>query len=245
MTPGGLVLSFVAGALSILSPCVLPLLPIVLGAAALEQKWGPVALAAGLSTSFVAIGLFVATIGFSIGLDADVFRYVAAVFVIAVGVVLMVPRLQTGLAVASGPMANWAYQRLGGLSSGGLNSGGLAGQFGVGVLLGAVWSPCVGPTLGAASLLAAQGRDLGQVAVTMFVFGLGAALPLLALGLVSREAMMRWRHRLATAGHGLKAAFGAILVAMGALVITGLDKAVETALVEASPQWLTDLTTRF
>jgi cytochrome c-type biogenesis protein len=245
MTPGGLVLSFVAGVLSILSPCVLPLLPIVLGAAASEQKWGPVALAAGLSTSFVAIGLFVATIGFSIGLDADVFRYVAAVFVIAIGVVLMVPRLQTGLAVASGPMANWAHQRLGGLNSGGRNSGGIAGQFGVGVLLGAVWSPCVGPTLGAASLLAAQGRDLGQVAVTMFVFGLGAALPLLALGLVSREAMMRWRHRLATAGHGLKAAFGAILVAMGALVLTGLDKAVETALVEASPQWLTDLTTRF
>jgi hypothetical protein len=79
----------------------------------------------------------------------------------------------------------------------------------------------------------------------MFVFGLGAVLPLLALGLVSREAMMRWRHRLATAGHGLKAGFGAVLVAIGVLVITGFDKAVETALVEASPQWLTDLTTRF
>ena len=82
------------------------------------------------------------------------------------------------------------------------NSGGLGGQFAVGLLLGAVWSPCVGPTLGAASLLAAQGRDLGQVALTMFVFGLGAALPLLALGLASREVMMRWRHRLAAAGHG-------------------------------------------
>jgi cytochrome c-type biogenesis protein len=115
----------------------------------------------------------------------------------------------------------------------------------VGVLLGAVWSPCVGPTLGAASLLAAQGRDLGQVAVIMSAFGLGAALPLLALGLVSREAVMRWRQRLATAGQGLKAGFGAILVALGALVITGLDKTVETVLVEASPQWLTDLTTRF
>ncbi len=240
MTAGGLVLSFVAGVLSILSPCVLPLLPIVLGAAASEQKWGPVALAAGLSISFVAIGLFVATIGFSIGLDTDVFRYVAAVFIVAVGVVLMVPRLQTAFAVAGGPMANWAHGHLGGL-----NSGGLAGQFGVGVLLGAVWSPCVGPTLGAASLLAAQGRDLGQVGVTMLVFGLGAGLPLLALGLVSREAMMRWRHRVAAAGHGLKTGFGAILVAIGALVITGLDKTVETALVEASPQWLTDLTTRF
>jgi cytochrome c-type biogenesis protein len=240
MTSGGLVLSFVAGVLSILSPCVLPLLPIVLGAAASEQRWGPVALAAGLSVSFVAIGLFVATIGFSIGLDADVFRYVAAVLIIAIGVVLMVPRLQTAFAVAGGPMANWAHRRLAGLSS-----GSVAGQFGVGVLLGAVWSPCVGPTLGAASLLAAQGRDLGQVAVTMLVFGLGAALPLLALGLVSREAMIQWRHRMAAAGHGLKTGFGAILVAIGALVITGLDKAVETALVEASPQWLTDLTTRF
>ena len=233
-------LSFVAGVLSILSPCVLPLLPIVLGAAASEQKLGPAALAAGLSISFVAIGLFVATIGFSIGLDADVFRSVAAALMIASGIVLMVPRLQTGLAVAGGPIANWADWR-----RTGLDSGGLGGQFAVGVLLGAVWSPCVGPTLGAASLLAAQGRDLGQVALTMFVFGLGAALPLLALGLVSREAMMRWRHRLAAAGHGLKAGFGAVLAAIGVFVITGLDKTVETALVEASPQWLTDLTTRF
>jgi cytochrome c-type biogenesis protein len=240
MTSGGLVLSFIAGVLSILSPCVLPLLPIVLGAAASERKWGPAVLAAGLSISFVAIGLFVATIGFSIGLDGDVFRSVAAALMIAIGVVLMVPRLQTGLAVAGGPIANWADRR-----RTGLNSGGLGGQFGVGVLLGAVWSPCVGPTLGAASLLAAQGRDLGQVALTMFVFGLGAALPLLALGLLSREAVMRWRHRLAAAGHGVKAGFGAVLVAIGAFVITGLDKTVETALVEASPQWLTDLTTRF
>src|ERR1700760_1615483 len=110
----GLVLSFVAGVLSVLSPCVLPLLPIVLGAAATKQKWGPVALAAGLAVSFVAIGLFVATIGFSIGLDADVFRYVAAVLMLAVGVVLMVPRLQTAFAVAGGPLANWAHERLDG-----------------------------------------------------------------------------------------------------------------------------------
>src|SRR6516162_8181445 len=124
MTSGGLLLSFVAGALSILSPCVLPLLPIVLGAAASEQKWGPAALAAGLSLSFVAIGLFVATIGFSVGLDGDVFRSVAAVFMIAIGVVLMVPRLQSGLALAGGPIANWANNR-----RAALNSGGLGGQF--------------------------------------------------------------------------------------------------------------------
>jgi cytochrome c biogenesis protein CcdA len=241
----GLVLSFVAGMLSVLSPCVLPLLPIVLGAAAAKQKWGPVALAAGLLLSFVVIGLFVATIGFSIGLDADVFRYVAAVLILAVGVVLMVPRLQSAFAVAGGPLAKWAHNRLDGARLDGANSESVAGQFVVGLLLGAVWSPCVGPTLGAASLLAARGRDLGQVALTMFVFGLGAAVPLLALGVASREAMLRWRQRLAAAGPGLKMGFGAILVAVGLLALTGLDKRVETALVEASPQWLTDLTTRY
>lgn len=63
----------------------------------------------------------------------------------------------------------------------GFTTAGVLGQFGVGVLLGAVWSPCVGPTLGAASLLASQGRDLGVVALTMLLFGFGAALPLLLL----------------------------------------------------------------
>jgi cytochrome c biogenesis protein CcdA len=239
MTLASLALALAAGILSVLSPCVLPILPIVLGAAASERKWGPVALAIGLSVSFVAIGLFVATVGFAVGLNAEVFRYVAAVLMVAVGLVLMLPGFQAQLAVASGPIANFADTRLSGVRSG------ASGQFWVGVLLGAVWSPCVGPTLGAASLLAAQGRDLGQVGITMFAFGLGAALPLLALGLLSREAMVRWRHRLASASKGAKAGLGALFVAIGVLVLTSLDKSIETMLVEASPQWLTDLTTRF
>lgn len=235
-----MILAFAAGVLSILSPCVLPILPIVLGAASSEERLGPVALAAGLALSFTTIGLFVATIGYSIGLDADIFRYVAAVLVIAIGVVLMLPRLQTQLAAASGPIANWTDQRFG---SG--NGSGLSGQFGVGVLLGAVWSPCVGPTLGGASLLAAQGQNLPQVAAIMFVFGIGAALPLLLLGLLSREVMIGWRNRLMSAGQVAKAGLGVLFIAIGALVLAGLDKSIETMLVAASPQWLTDLTTRF
>ena len=170
-------LAGLAGLLSVLSPCVLPLLPLVLGAAAAEHRLGPAALAAGLALSFVAIGLFVATVGFAIGLDAGLFRLVAALLLVLVGLVLMVPVAQTRLAAAAGPVSDWTERRFGGFSS-----AGLAGQFGVGLLLGAVWSPCVGPTLGAASLLAAQGRDLGSVAATMAAFGLGAALPLLGLG---------------------------------------------------------------
>lgn len=233
-------LAFLAGLLSVLSPCVLPLLPLVLGAAVAEHRFGPVALAAGLALSFVAIGLFIATIGFALGLDGDWFRSVAAALLVVLGIILIVPAAQNRFAVAAGPLSNWAEQRFGGVAT-----AGLAGQFAVGLLLGAVWSPCVGPTLGAASLLAAQGRDLGTVAATMLVFGLGSALPLVALGMLSREVLIRWRARMMGVGKGLKLALGVILVATGALILSGYDRALETTLVDASPDWLTALTTRF
>lgn len=240
MTVGTLGLALLAGLLSIISPCVLPLLPIVLGAAASEHRGGPFALAAGVTLAFVAIGLFVATIGFAIGLDGDTFRTAAAILMIAVGVLLAAPSLQARLASAGGPISNWADQRVNAI-----RPRGLGGQFGIGLLLGAVWSPCVGPTLGAASVLAAQESSLGRVAFTMLAFGIGAAAPLIAIGLASRQATARWRSALVAGGKTAKIALGLLLVALGIMIVSGLERKVETALVDASPQWLTDLTTRF
>ena len=88
-------LAFVAGILSVLSPCVLPLLPLVLGAAASEHRFGPAARAAGLALAFVVIGLFVAIVGFAIGLDAGLFRTGAAIMLLLIGLVLLVPAAQT------------------------------------------------------------------------------------------------------------------------------------------------------
>jgi len=230
--------AYLAGALSTLSPCVLPLLPIVLGAAASAHRFGPLALGLGLSGAFVVVGLFVATIGFSIGLDGDVFRTIAAILMILIGAVLIVPAFAARFALAAQPVGGWAEARLASFS-------GLPGQFWIGALLGMVWSPCVGPSLGAASLLASEAKDLPQVAATMLLFGLGAASPLLAVGLLSREAMMRARDRLLSASRGLKATLGIAFVLVGTSIVSGLDKLTETALVESSPQWLTELTTRF
>jgi cytochrome c-type biogenesis protein len=233
-------LAFVAGLLSTLSPCVLPLIPIVIGAAIGQHRFGPAALAAGLALSFTIIGLFVATVGFAAGLDTDLFRSVAAVLMIAVGAILLLPRVQEQLATAAGPIGNWVGEQ-----SDGVAARGLTGQFVVGILLGAVWSPCVGPTLGAASVLAARSEQLLGVGVTMLAFGLGAALPLLAIGAMSRDAMLRWRGRFLAAGRGGKLAMGALLVGFGGLILSGLDKRLEAILVDASPAWLTELTTRF
>jgi cytochrome c biogenesis protein CcdA len=237
---GSILFAFLAGILSILSPCVLPLLPIILGTAVGEHRLGPAALAGGLAISFVAIGLFIATIGYGLGLDAGVFRLIAALLLITIGVILLVPQLQTQVAAAAAPVSGWTESRFGGISTSGIK-----GQFALGILLGAVWSPCVGPTLGAASVLAAQGKDLAQVALVMLAFGIGAALPLLLLGLLSREALIRWRARLMEAGKGGKALLGGLLVVVGLLIVSGFDKQLETLLVNASPAWLTDLTTRF
>ena len=236
----GIALALIAGVLSTLSPCVLPLLPILLGAATGEHRYGPVALAGGLALSFVVIGLFVATIGFAFGLDQEIFRSVAAVLLIAVGGVLLVPKLQMQFAAATGPVGNWAQSHTGGFAG-----RGWGGQFAVGLLLGAVWSPCVGPTLGAASVLAARSENLPGVAVTMLAFGIGAALPLLLIGMMSREALMRWRSRMLAAGSRGKLVMGVLLIAVGVLILTGLDKRLEAVLVVASPAWLTELTTRF
>ena len=240
MSVATLGLALLAGVLSVLSPCVLPLLPIVLGTAASAHRLGPVALAASLAISFTAIGLFVATVGFAAGLDTGVFRTISAILLIGVGLVLLVPKLQEQFALAAAPVSNWA-----GSYTDNFTPGGLGGQFGLGLLLGAVWSPCVGPTLGAASVLAAKGEDLGQVALTMLAFGIGAALPLMLLGFVSREAMMRWRGRLMETGSIGKTLLGLLLVAVRVRVATNLDKRLETILVDASPAWLTELTTRF
>lgn len=235
-----LALAFAAGLLSILSPCVLPLVPVVLGAAVTEHRFGAVALAAGLALSFTLLGLLLALVGFSLGIDASMFRAVAAGIMIVLGVVLLVPALQVRLAAAGGPISSWADQRFGGIAS-----SGLGGQFAIGLLLGAVWSPCVGPTLGAASLLASQGKDLLRVALTMLVFGIGAALPLVLLGELSRATLMRLRTRLLSAGKLGKALLGAAFILIGVAIVSGTDKRVEAFLVDASPQWLTDLTTSF
>ncbi|WP_428332002.1 cytochrome c biogenesis CcdA family protein [Novosphingobium sp.] len=232
------VLAYVAGALTILSPCVLPLVPIVLGSAAQKHRFGPLALAAGLVTSFTLTGLAVATLGTTLGFDSDRFRGLGAVLLMVIGAMLLIPAMQAVAERAAAPVANWAGQR-----KGHLERFGLAGQVGIGGLLGLVWSPCVGPTLGAATLLAAQGRNLGAVALVMLSFGLGVATVLLVLGLAARSLFTRWRARLARAGTGGKKALGALLLVVGVLLVTGGDHTIEGALLGISPQWLTNLTT--
>lgn len=231
-------LAYAAGALTILSPCVLPLVPIVLGSAAQAHRHGPLALAAGLVGSFTITGFLLATLGASSGFDGDWVRTAGAVMLLLAGIALLLPQVQALLTRLATPLADWANRR-----QAGLERYGLAGQAAIGVLLGLVWSPCVGPTLGAATVLAAQGENLGAVAVTMAAFGLGIASVLLVLALATRSVFTRWRGRLMSTGGTGKRVLGGLLAVVGVLIFTGGDKMLEGLLVSASPDWLVDLTT--
>jgi cytochrome c-type biogenesis protein len=237
--PANLALGYAAGALSTLSPCVLPILPIVLFGALERHLWGPVALAAGLAASFAGVGIALASVGFSVGIDPGSLRLVIAALMGAAGIVLLVPALQGRVASMASPLAGKGQILLDRLQP-----TGIWGQFALGAVLGVIWSPCSGPTLGAAIGLAAQGEDLGRAAATMSAFALGAATPILLPAYGSRQAIMARRDWMARASRLGKPLMGAAFFGIGLFVLTGLDKVVETSLTNAMPEWLVNVTTR-
>lgn len=232
-------LAFLAGVLTILSPCVLPLVPIVFASAQNRHPLGPIALGAGLALSFTFLGLSISTIGFSLGLDPGLLRIIGSVLLVAVGLVLVIPMLQHRFELALSPAGNWASGRIQSRED-----SGLFGQFAIGALLGFVWLPCVGPTLGAASVLAAQGRNLGDVGAVMAAFGFGAAMPLALIGAVSARALSRGRGTLVRAG-GTARRLGVATISIGVMILTGADHWLESYLTWIAPDWLVGLTTRY
>lgn len=237
---GSFGLAWVAGVLSTLSPCVLPILPILIGSALSAHRRGLWALAVGLALSFTTLGLFVATIGLSLGLDESLFRKLGAALLLVFGVAMLSSSLQQRFAAATSRLGDIGHGWLARISPDGLR-----GQLGVGLLMGLVWSPCVGPTLGAASTLAAQGQQLPQAGLVMLLFGLGAATPMILLGSLSQNAMQQLRQRLLKASAFGKPVMGLVFVVLGGLVLLGIDKPAEQLLVELSPDWLTSMTTRY
>jgi cytochrome c-type biogenesis protein len=231
-------LAFGAGALTILSPCVLPLVPVVLGSAAQRHRFGPLALAGGLIASFTIVGFVLAAFGSQLGVDADQLRTSGAVILAAAGIFLLVPKLQDGLAIAGAPLIAWAGER-----QQQVDGNHWLGQAAVGVLLGLVWSPCVGPTLGAAIALAAQGQELTRVALTMAAFSTGIAAMLLIIASLGRGLLLRVRSGLAQKAKLAKTMLGGALLMVGLLILSRLDRVIEAEFVLAAPDWLVQLTT--
>jgi cytochrome c biogenesis protein CcdA len=235
-----LLLSLLAGMLSTLSPCVLPLIPIIIGGSLSTHRAGPWLIAAGLTCAFTLIGILLASIGSSLGLSQESFRWTGSMVMMVFGVILLSGGLQARFSSGLGGLSQWGnvlLERMSGQS--------LAGQFSLGLLLGLVWTPCIGPVMGATLALASQGGHFTQVALSMLLFGLGAGIPLVLLGYTSRSTLNRTRGKLMATGQWGKKGLGLLLLVLGIFMLTGIDKVIENMLLDISPEWWTALTTRY
>lgn len=231
-----IVFGFVAGLLTLINPCVLPVIPVAVASATSANRLAPLAMAAGMSVAFTVLGVATASFGPAIGLTADAAARAGALAMILFGAVLLAPGLGERFAVATAGIANAAATRM---ARGG--DSGIAALFAGGALLGAVWSPCIGPTLGGAIALASQGGSLAWSAAVMLAFSAGVSVVFLALAYGTREAVRNRRDGLITMARWSKPAMGVVFVLLGAAMFAGLHHVAEAALLEAMPAWLQDL----
>lgn len=230
-------LSLAAGALTTLSPCVFPLLPLVLGGALQGHRAAPLAMGAGMASAFALLGLLVGVAGDAIGLDPGQVRVAGAWLFIAFGLVMLVPALNERFTAWMSPLASRADH-----AASGLDRSSLLGAFGLGTLLGLVWSPCSGPLLGSAlTLVASEGGAL-RGGVVLALFGLGAATPLVVVAYASRSGFMRARDWILARIEGVRRGFAVLLGGMGIAILTGADKWVEARVLGWLPDAWVNLT---
>jgi cytochrome c-type biogenesis protein len=226
-----LALSVAAGSLTTLSPCVFPLLPLVLGGAVQGKRFAPVAMGLGMIASFAAIGMVLGALGPVLGIDADTVRTTGAALLIAIALVMLVPRFGTRFAHWMLPIAsaaNAAATRLDGRS--------LPGAAALGAVLGLVWSPCSGPLLGSALTLVASEGGVVRGGLVLALFGLGAATPLVAVAYASRSGFARARDWVLARIEHVRVGFAVLLAVMGIAILSGADKWLEARVL----QWLPD-----
>lgn len=229
-----LLFAYGAGLLTLINPCVLPVLPIILASALSADRRGPLALALGMSLSFVVFGMIVATVGHAIGLTETTLSNIAATLMVLFGLVLVVPAFSRQFETATAGFAAGADTRLHGV-----DLSGLRGQFLGGTLLGAVWSPCIGPTLGGAIALASQGESLLRSATIMIAFAAGVSTLIIGLGygaghLVRSDGLRSFAQR-------SKPLIGILFIAVGVMILLRVHHIIEAWAVRSLPIWFQDL----
>jgi cytochrome c-type biogenesis protein len=233
-------LSFLAGLLTCLSPCVFPVVPLIVGSSFQRSRMGPLVLAAGLIVAFTAVGALLMVTGVAAGISQAHLRMIASLFLIIAGLFLLSTKLQGWLSRLLSPVAAKADRSLQSVEG-----SSLFGQFITGSMLGILWSPCTGPTMGATLALGAQNGPSLQVVSSMLVFGAGAATPILALAYGARSLLTRRRAQVLESAKWGKLIFGVSIIAVGIFSLLGIDKVAETWVLNILPDWVTELSVKF
>ncbi|GAB5447073.1 cytochrome c biogenesis CcdA family protein [Gymnodinialimonas sp.] len=229
-------LAYAAGLLTLINPCVLPVLPIVLAGSLQSSRYGPLALAGGMGLAFVTIGFGIIAAGHLVGLRAETVSTAGAVLMMVFGAVLMVPQLSARFATATAGVAAKADD---GMRD--MQTDGWQGQFIGGLLLGAVWSPCVGPVLGSAISLASQGEELLRAFAIMLSFALGIGTIIVTLGYAARSALQKRMGTLRAFATASRPFLGVVFFLVGLAIYMRWHLMAEIWLLDRMPIWLQDL----
>jgi cytochrome c biogenesis protein CcdA/thiol-disulfide isomerase/thioredoxin len=200
--------AFVAGIVTAISPCVLPVLPIVFAGGASGGRRRPYAVVAGLVASFTVFTLVATALLSALGLPDDLLRNIAIAVVLIVGLSLLVPQL--------GTLVERPFQALGRHRPGDVGSG-----FLLGASLGLLFTPCAGPVIAAVAALAATNRFSAESVLVTLAYALGAGIVLLLFALAGQSGSKL--PSLRTRAPRVRQGLGAVIAGVAVLMIFGLD----------------------
>ncbi len=232
------VLSWLAGSLSTLSPCVFPLLPMVLAGGVQTNRWGPLLMGVGMALSFAGVGVLLGALEPVLGFDAAHLRMGGAVLLMVMGLVICLPALHQRFTQWMTPLASGANAM-----SAHLQGHSVMSALMLGALLGLVWSPCSGPLLASALILAASEHGGWSGAVVLGFFGLGAATPLVAVAYASRQGFQALRQRVRDHGEQAQKIMGVVIFLTGLAVASSADQWLAVQVLRSLPEgWLKTIT---
>jgi cytochrome c-type biogenesis protein len=199
-------LALLAGMLTVAAPCILPMLPILLGASIAQTGPArPLFIVAGFIGAFAAFAVLFAHVPRVLGLSPEALRTLAVALLLAFGALMIWPRAGALFATRVSGVANHASGLAGRAGSGN------AGAFVLGMTLGILWTPCAGPVLGSILTLLASAQDTGRAFVLLLCYATGAGIPMLAIAYGGQRMTSRMR-RLARHFESLQRAFGVCVV---------------------------------
>lgn len=214
--------AFGAGLATVASSCVLPLLPALLGGSwGRPDAWRPPLIVLGFIGTFSALALAFGASATALGLSAGSVRDLAALLLLALGLLLLAPALWEKLARPLGRVADVA-QRLG-------RSGGWLGALALGASLGALWTPCAGPALASILALVASAAEPGQAAALLVAYAAGAGGPMLAVA-YGGQRLAAWLRRWSGAAARLRQAVGVLVIVLAAASLADVSSALVAAL---------------
>ncbi len=201
-----ILLALLAGVLTIAAPCILPMLPILLGTSVGQtSRLRPLFIALGFILSFSAFALVFGLFSEALGLAQDALREVAIVLLLSFGVLMLWKRPFELLTARLSGLVNRAND------IGNRAGSGNAGGFVLGASLGAVWTPCAGPVLGSILTLVATANDLGRAALLLVSYAIGAGIPMLVIAYSGQYMSGRVR-RIARYTARLQQGFGLLII---------------------------------